>query len=134
MKYGTILYEVRDALGLSNNEYLLLDCVSKMQAGGDEPGWCKASANYLAWVVGIARRNMFPMYRRLEACGLLEIRPTDGAKRAGEAFLDAAFRGKLPQSDSDVTSLGDVSSLVTLHHPPGDVTSPPPGDVTSPPQ
>lgn len=132
MKFGTILYEVRDALGITNNEYLLLDAVCKLQNNPATPGWCNASAAYLAWVVGISRRNVFPLYDRLVSRNLLEIRPSDSAKRVTQAFVKAAITG-------DVASLYDETSLVMQRHRSGDVTSPPPvmlhhqsGDVASP--
>lgn len=132
MKFGTILYEVRDALGITNNEYLLLDAVCKLQNNPTTPGWCNASAAYLAWVVGISRRNVFPLYDRLVSRNLLEIRPSDSAKRVTQAFVKAAITG-------DVASLYDETSLVMQRHRSGDVTSPPPvmlhhqsGDVASP--
>lgn len=132
MKFGTILYEVRDALGITNNEYLLLDAVCKLQNNQATPGWCNASAAYLAWVVGISRRNIFPLYDRLVSRNLLEIRPSDSAKRVTQSFVKAAITG-------DVASLYDETSLVMPRHRSGDVTSLPPvmlhhqsSDVASP--
>ena len=154
MKYGTILYEVRDALRITTNEYLLLDAVMKLEKNERKPGWCDAGAAYLAWVVGINRRNIFPMYERLEKRGLLTLQPNgphETLKKVAQLFADAvhkqdvsflydAFPTEKQAKSSDVTSPvmlhhhSDVTSpsVVMLHHQGSDVASPVSGDVTSP--
>jgi len=154
MKYGTILYEVRDALRITTNEYLFLDAVMKLEKNERNPGWCDAGAAYLAWVVGISRRNIFPMYERLEKRGLLTLQPNgahETLKKVAQLFADAvhkqdvsflydAFPTEKQAKSSDVTSPvtlhhhSDVTSpsVVMLHHQGSDVTSPASSDVTSP--
>lgn len=154
MKYGTILYEVRDALRITTNEYLFLDAVMKLEKNERNPGWCDAGAAYLAWVVGISRRNIFPMYERLEKRGLLTLQPNgahETLKKVAQLFADAvhkqdvsflydAFPTEKQAKSSGVTSPvmlhhhSDVTSpsVVMLHHQGSDVTSPASSDVTSP--
>ena len=104
MKYGTILYEVRDDLDLTNNEYLLLDAVRNLQGGRQTPGWCNASITYLAYVAGVNRRNTFKLVERLEQKSLLESGPNPGLRRVSQTFENAIInRKKLDLYDANAT-------------------------------
>lgn len=104
MKYGTILYEVRDDLDLTNNEYLLLDAVRNLQGGRQTPGWCNASIAYLAYVAGVNRRNTFKLVERLEQKSLLESGPNPGLRRVSQTFENAIInRKKLDLYDANAT-------------------------------
>ena len=101
MKYGTILYEVRDDLDLTNNEYLLLDAVRNLQGGRQTPGWCNAS---IAYVAGVNRRNTFKLVERLEQKSLLESGPNPGLRRVSQTFENAIInRKKLDLYDANAT-------------------------------
>jgi hypothetical protein len=145
MRYGTVIYEIRDALGVSNSEYLLLDAIFKLQGSNEQfKGWCNASAAYLAYVAGIARRNIFHVYTRLEQMQLLEFAQhpngRDTLKRATAKFTQMAILGESEivtkrHHNGDETSLyanSDETSLVTKRHYNGDETSPSDSDETSP--
>lgn len=121
-KYGTILYEVRDAFGLDNNRYLLLDAIMKLQGSpkAKTPGYCDAGIEYLASVVGVDRRNILKMLKKMEGDGLVERHPTSRKCRVTAPFYDAAN--------------GDERSpdRVTKRHSDGDERSPKSGDERSP--
>lgn len=115
MRYGTIIYEVRDELGINNTEMLLLDTVAKLQSASVEhPGWCGAGAAYLTWVLGVDRTTFFRIQKRLEERGMLECLG-NGLRRVPQPIVyqlfvkeDAQSSGKtpLPTTTSGKTPLG----------------------------
>ncbi len=109
MRYGTILYELRDQWGLSNTEMLLIDAISKLQAASvSKPGWCDAGASYLTWVCGVDRTNFFRMQKRLFEKGFLEIMD-GGFRRVPQSIVYQLFM-KTPASGSGETPLGQTGS------------------------
>jgi hypothetical protein len=100
MRYGTIIYEIRDSLHLTNNEYLLLDAILKLQAGGKQPGWCSAGAAFLAAVVGVDRSNFFRMQARLIERGFLEVLPS-GLRRVSQVIVNQMFPGDTLESSRE---------------------------------
>ena len=71
--YTTIVHKYRDALGLTNNEYILLDCINKLSTNPKSKlaGWCYSTQNSLASYVGISRPSLNSMITRLETRDLL---------------------------------------------------------------
>lgn len=128
MRYGTIIYDVRDALNISEAEYLLLDCVCKMQAAPDAGGRCHAGSAYLAYVAGVTQRRVFDMMKRLQNKGLLIINP-DNTKQVARIFFDMAIAGDvsvledLLQKKEAKKSHDATSSPMTPRHNPYDATS-----------
>jgi hypothetical protein len=118
MRYGTIIYEVRDELGINNTEMLLLDTVAKLQSASVEhPGWCGAGGAYLTWVLGVDRTTFFRIQKRLEERGLIECLG-NGLRRVPQSIVyqlfvkdDAQSSGKtpLPTTNSGKTPLGVVA-------------------------
>lgn len=93
MKFGIILYEVRDALGITNTEYLFLDAISKLQIAGRVPGWADASATYLTWVLGVDRRSFFRIQKRLVDFNLLDVLG-NGNRRVTQLFASQLLAHK----------------------------------------
>jgi len=125
--YGQIKYDVRDKFDLSNNEYLMMDFIATMQGrpSKNNPGYCEASPEYLAAVIGVAKRNYFAICNRLEAKGLLERHPESRKPRVTVMAFDA-MKGKSdetsPEKVSDETS-PENTKAVTKRHQSGDETS-----------
>jgi len=71
--YTTIVHKYRDALKLTNNEYILLDCINKLSTNPKSKlvGWCYSTQNSLASYVGISRPSLNSMITRLETRDLL---------------------------------------------------------------
>ena len=93
MKFGIILYEVRDAIGITNTEYLFLDAISKLQIAGKVPGWADASATYLTWVLGVDRRSFFRIQKRLVDFDLLDVLG-NGNRRVTQRFASQLLAHK----------------------------------------
>lgn len=71
--YTTIIHQFRDELGISNNEYTLLDTINKLSTNPKSKisGWCYARQTKLAETIGISRRAIIKMISKLESKGLL---------------------------------------------------------------
>jgi hypothetical protein len=138
MKFGTIIYDVRDKLDISNGEYLLLDCVSKLQSAPNSNGRCRAAASYLAYVAGVTTRRVFPMMDRLKEKGLLIVHP-DNSKEVASIFYDMAIAGNLAAFEEilgkkeGVDTHDATSYPMTPRHTPHDVASYPPMTPRHPP-
>ena len=66
--YTTIIFSIRDVLGISNSEYIFCDQVHKLS----KDGWCKAKQAFLAKNLGISDRSIRSMADRLIGFGLIE--------------------------------------------------------------
>jgi hypothetical protein len=69
--YTTILHEVRNELGITNNEYVFLDAINKLS---ERDGVCRIGNAYLANSVGVGMRTVQLMIPRLVQRGLLKQR------------------------------------------------------------
>ena len=71
--YTTIIHPLRKQLGLSNNEYTLLDTINKLSTNPKSKisGWCYARQSVLAENVGISRRAITNMITKMQSRGLL---------------------------------------------------------------
>jgi hypothetical protein len=124
-RYGTIIYEVRDALNLNNNQYLLLDAISKLQGSPSSktPGYCDAGNEYLAAVVGVTLKNLIEMRKRLEADGMLERHPNCKKYRVTSRFYALAFDveqagekvSKLHKKSVETTPLKSVETTLIYY-------------------
>ena len=67
--FVTVNYEVRDSLGISNNEYVACYLIYQMSKN---TGWAEISRTYLAERVGISERGLLLLLGRMEAINLIE--------------------------------------------------------------
>jgi GTP cyclohydrolase III len=74
LKYGRVYFVLRRELRLSALECLLLDMVETLSR---RTGWCFASRQYLAGLLGVSVRSVQRMLERLKSRGLVEVHPTD---------------------------------------------------------
>ena len=75
-RYSVILYDARKKLGIAAVDYLTGDIIHKLSGRQSKvPGWCYASKPYLADQLGVARRTMFDVIKRLRKAGLVESHP-----------------------------------------------------------
>lgn len=127
-RYGQIKYDVRDILGLSNNEYLGLEYIAKMQGrpSVNNPGYCDASPEYLAAIMGIAVRNYFAFCKRMENFGFAERHPKTRKMKVTLKVYDlicgTGDETSVTKTASDETS-PEKQKPVTNHHQTGDETS-----------
>ncbi len=72
--YTTIMHEPRIELGLSTDEYCLLDLVYRLSTNPTAPvvGWCSMSKDTMVSFLGIKRRTLFRVIDRMEEAGYLE--------------------------------------------------------------
>lgn len=72
--YTTILHKAREKLGLSLNEYALVDIIYQLQnnPASKHKGWCYSSKNYLGKCIGVSEQAVHGMLNRLYDKGLLE--------------------------------------------------------------
>ncbi len=68
LRYGRVLFVLREQFGISAIECLLLDVIDTLSR---RTGYCYASRRYLAALLGISIRSLQRMIRRVEAAGLL---------------------------------------------------------------
>ena len=71
LRYGRVFFDARKRLELSTKECLLLDVIETLSR---RTGWCYASRAYLAGVLGVSKRTLQRMLRRLLDRELLETR------------------------------------------------------------
>lgn len=70
----TIIHEIRSHLGVSNNDYVFLDVIYKLQCNpnNEHIGWCSLSQNEKAAEFSVSRQAIIDMEKRLIEKGLLE--------------------------------------------------------------
>jgi len=85
--YTKIIHDLRDALGLTNNEYVVIDTINRLT---DEEDWCKKSREKIGSIAGISKRSTIKIVDKysdadLEDARLLEKNST-GKVRATELW------------------------------------------------
>ena len=73
-RYGRVVFSVRQHFGLSVSECLLTDVISILSR---KSGWCFASREYLASLLGISTRTLQRMLVHLKELELIEQHPND---------------------------------------------------------
>jgi len=71
--YTTVVHKARQELGVSLNEYILLDMVTKLQVNTKHPGWCYSGRTHLANQLGIERTSLSRLIKRLSQTELLTV-------------------------------------------------------------
>lgn len=82
-RYATLLYDVRQTLGISWSEYVLLDMIYHL---GYKTGYCYKSPAGIAQDLGFTKRGTNKMINRLAGLGLLE-RLTDYTLRVTDTYV-----------------------------------------------
>lgn len=95
--YGTIHFAGRKSLGITNTEYLYLFCVMSLERNRNG-GFCKVSDAEMSDNIGIARKNIIEMKKRLSGRGLLEVGKA-GAVRVTDTFRDVCNASQQSISD-----------------------------------
>ena len=72
--YGRVFFALRQHFRLSSSECLLADVISILSR---KSGWCFASREYLANLLGISTRTLQRMLARLKERDLIEQHPHD---------------------------------------------------------
>lgn len=89
--YGRVFFALRHHFGLTASECLLADVISILSR---KSGWCFASREYLANLLGVSTRTLQRMLVRLKERELIEqhphdtrrLRPTDLWMKASQSF------------------------------------------------
>lgn len=71
--YTTIMHEPRLKLGLSLEEYCILDMVYRLSTNPSAPvaGWCSMSKTTMSHFMGVSRRSIFNALKKLEEEGFI---------------------------------------------------------------
>jgi len=92
----------------------------------NNPGYCEASPEYLAAIMGIAKRNYFAFCKRMELLGLADRHPKSRKMRvtikAYDLICGTGDESSPKNNISDETS-PETTKTVTNHHQNGDETS-----------
>ena len=102
--YTTVLHSVRKLLGLSCNEYMILDLVLKSQCHPKFSinGWTKVSVHQISEAVDISSGAIAGIFVRLEALELLEFMDEKRKlKRATEKFYNLVSMSEEERSVSE---------------------------------
>lgn len=95
--YITIHINGRDALDISNTEYMYLSGIMSLERNR-HGGYCGEGDAYMSEVIGIARKNIIEMKKRLITRGLLELSKS-GLPRVTDKFRDVCNAAQKSVSD-----------------------------------
>ena len=87
--YTTILFDIRDTLGISNSEYIFCDQVFKLSV---KTGWCDKNQKFMSSNVGISDRGLRKMADRLIQIGLIEQGATGKYKTTDKWYKTAVLQ------------------------------------------
>lgn len=106
--YTKILHDWRDALGLTNNEYMLCDIVKNLAKSS---GWCDASQPFLGKKVGVSDRSIRTLTDKMISKGLLQ-KNSAGYLRATEKWL-IVYTSNPEESSEQQSAHEEESSALT---------------------
>lgn len=100
--FTTIRHKERIQLGLSMEEYCVLDLIYHRQRDEHGPvdGWCITSIPNIGKDLGVATRTLKRMISKLRDSGFLETNESGKKKRATSKFSKTVYAGKRCQSDT----------------------------------
>ena len=91
--YSTIFHDARRKMGLTVNEYCLVDYIFKWQGNpmAPRPGWCSKTRFEMAEFLDITERGIRKMLARLDEMSIVEINTGTRDVRATRAWFDAVI-------------------------------------------
>ena len=108
--YTTIIHQAREKLGLSLNEYAVVDIIYQLQnnPNSSHPGWCYASKKTLGDCVGISEQAIHSILKKLYDKGYLEKQDETKHIRANSTWYNTvvAMKSELKENTKE--------TLVTL--------------------
>ena len=109
LRYTTTLHRIREKLNLHNNEYVLADTIHHLanNSKNKKNGWCYASKETLAKIVGCKKRAIFNMINLLIEMKLVE-RDSDTSYLRTTPFWDKY---------AAITTENSLEELPTLNRP-----------------
>ncbi len=88
-------HEIRIALGITVNEYMVADFIYNMASNKKYDGWCRISNNVMSETFGIDRRNIIRIRKRLFDKQLIDV-DTKGGSVHTQKWYDIVVLEKLP--------------------------------------
>ena len=70
--YTKILHEPRIAAGLTCNQYVVADTINCMQGDGGLDGWCYATKEWFAELIGVSKQSILNLIDCLVSAGFVE--------------------------------------------------------------
>ena len=85
-----VLHSARKKLGITINEYCLTDTIHKLSSNRSSvPGWCFASKDHLAKILGVSRRSIHNILTNLKKREIVEAQEDTGYLRTTELWRQA---------------------------------------------
>lgn len=124
--YTVILHRARIKAGLTCNEYVIASTVFHLQNNEMTPGWCYASKEWFAELLGLSKRSIITLIAKLESMGFLQ--KSDGGKllKATQKWRDEI------ENFSDGEESSPMKKTVKKVHRNGEESSPKSGEESSP--
>lgn len=110
--YSVVFHSIRIRLGLSLNEYCVADSIHKLSHNPNFP-WCVQTREKLGEFLGISKRSIIEMVKRLDEKGIVEIHPETGHTRTTEKWINAvelSGEESSPEPVKKVHQAGEESS------------------------
>lgn len=110
--FTKVLTSHRVALGISPNDYCLLNLMAWSQAHPDYSiaGWCKSGYGLIAKTMGLPRPTVVDMVARLEEKGFVEVK--FGNRRVSELFFDWTGRDEQQAEEEDAAVNSEIEAEV----------------------
>ena len=106
---STIIHPNRIEMGLTNNEYALLDYVYKTQVhpdyGGKCGGWCLTALSKIGDWFFMSKSSLSTLFKKMEKLGFMEIKPSGRGRKTTEKWYRHAYKlVKKERSESERTA------------------------------
>ena len=119
MLYTTIIHAIRKKLGLTCNEYCVLDMIYRMQ--NNDMHWCYASKEYMGKSLDLSKQTILTIIKNLMAANLVIQHDNTKWLQVSKTFIDAMefdesrnfTNGKetLPNQSRNLTEFGKETLL-----------------------
>lgn len=129
ISYTTILHQPRIKAGLTCNEYVVVSTVYHLQNNDKTPGWCHASKEWFADLIGLTKRSVIDLISKLEDKGFLAKKENGRLLKATKKWVDEI---ETYSHEGEKISPKPKKETVKKVHQNGEESSPRNGEESSP--
>lgn len=127
-KYCTILFAVKEALGVSLAEYVILDTIFHMENHNKDRG-CYAGIDYFSKITDMSERTVQRSMKNLVSAGYIIVEKkssTSSSRRTTDKYKKMRIDEEMGDKMTPIRGRQNVTQRVTKRHPMGDKMAAPP--------
>lgn len=115
--YSTVIHEIRGEIGTDANGFCLIDAIYRLSFNHiNKTGWCFASKETLAGIIGVSRSTVFRYLKEFEMSGWIKRHNETGYLKTTDRYnsMYQELKGEEEKDEEQAQSQNETQSLTPL--------------------